>query len=78
MPARRILAGQGSTGNSPVRITTSLQTDEIVYSTGMKSDRTLHDKIRNQIPDAYLIGDAVKPRNIQAAIWEAYEVARFI
>lgn len=55
-----------------------MQTEEIVYSIGLKSDRTFYDKIRNQIPDVYLIGDAVKPRNIQAAVWEAYEVARFI
>ena len=52
--------------------------DIVAYATGMAPDRRLYDKFKDSIPGSYLIGDAREPRNIQAAIWEAYEVGRTV
>ncbi len=52
--------------------------DIVAYATGMAPDRRLYDKFKNNIPGSYLVGDAREPRNIQAAIWEAYEVGRTV
>jgi 2-enoate reductase len=55
-----------------------IETDRIAYAVGMKPNNQLYDTLRNHISNLYLIGDARKPRNIQGAIWDAYEIARFI
>ncbi|ATW26128.1 FAD-dependent oxidoreductase [Candidatus Formimonas warabiya] len=61
----------------------SFQKDEIpaatvILATGYQPDRQLYEKIKDLIPETYLIGDARKVRNIMWAIWDAYEIARSI
>lgn len=50
--------------------------DHVVVSIGYHSDQELYDKIKDD--HTYLIGDAVCPENLLAAIWKAYEIAMVI
>jgi 2-enoate reductase len=49
-----------------------------ILAIGYAPERTLYDKVRNLVPEAYLFGDARQVQNIMYAIWDAYEVARAI
>jgi len=55
-----------------------LQADTIIFAAGYKSNNELYEEIKNEVNDAYLIGDAKKVKNIMFAVWDAYEVARSI
>jgi 2-enoate reductase len=55
-----------------------LQVDTVILAVGLKSDRTLYQALRTQVPDLYLIGDSRRAQNVMNAIWDAYEVARAI
>lgn len=56
----------------------ALKAGTVVIAAGLECDQKLFRSVRDEIPGAYLIGDAKQPRNIMHAIWEAYEVARHI
>jgi 2-enoate reductase len=56
----------------------TLQSDTVVLSVGVESDRKLYEALLGERPNLYLIGDAREPRNIMGAIWDAFEVARAI
>ncbi|WP_018963737.1 FAD-dependent oxidoreductase [Coprothermobacter platensis] len=58
--------------------TSSLSTDTVVLSAGMKANSKLFKDIASEVPNTYAIGDANSARNIMYAIWDAYEVARNI
>lgn len=52
--------------------------DSAIVAIGYNSQRRLYDEIENEVPEAYLLGDARKVQNIMYAIWDAYEVAKNI
>ncbi|SFD14141.1 FAD-dependent oxidoreductase [Clostridium uliginosum] len=52
--------------------------ENVVLAVGYASDTKLYDKLRDKVPELYLIGDARKAANILNAVWDAYEVARNI
>ncbi len=54
---------------------TALETDFVVLSLGVRSDRTLYTQIKAQFPKLYLIGDAEKSGRIADATAAGYRVA---
>jgi len=48
--------------------------DNIVIAMGAKSVNELSEKIRGEVKELYIIGDASKPRNITKAICEGAEL----
>lgn len=52
-----------------------LLADSIILAVGYNSENVLFEKLKDDISDIYLIGDARKVSNIMYAIWDAYEVA---
>lgn len=56
----------------------SLPTDDAVLCVGYKSENALYETLRNELPEAYVLGDARSVSNIMYAIWDAFEVANHI
>jgi 2-enoate reductase len=56
----------------------SMPFDTIVLAVGMKSNHELFDSLVGSSFERYIIGDAVLPRKIHHAIWEAMVVGRTI
>lgn len=56
----------------------TLDVDTVVISVGMRADKSLYNELVGKVSNLYLVGDANSARNIMSAIWEGYEVARFI
>ena len=54
----------------------TISTDQTVIAVGYKPKHDLFDKLRNKYTHVYNLGDGKEVRNIRAAIWDAYEVAR--
>ncbi len=54
----------------------TISTDQTVIAVGYKPKHDLFDKLRNKYIHVYNLGDGKEVRNIRAAIWDAYEVAR--
>jgi 2-enoate reductase len=55
-----------------------IEADTIVLAMGMAPNTCLADRLE-QIPACtYRIGDCRAPRNVMNAVWDAYEIARFI
>ncbi|MFC1929749.1 FAD-dependent oxidoreductase [Chloroflexota bacterium] len=52
-----------------------IEADNIVLATGSKPNAGLFKAIDGRVPEIYLIGDCVEPRDIKAAIEEGYCVA---
>ncbi|SDP42639.1 oxidoreductase [Desulforhopalus singaporensis] len=59
-------------------LTTELETDTVVMAAGMVANSKLADDIENEFSRVYRIGDCRAPRNVMGAVWDAYEIARFI
>lgn len=55
-----------------------LQADTVVLAVGSRSERTLADQLKNTIPEMYMVGDCVEPRDSMVAIREGAGVARTI
>jgi len=53
-----------------------IECDSLVIAAGMRSEQELFMKVEQKFPNVRRIGDCLQPRNIQGAIWDAYEVAR--
>ena len=52
--------------------------DSIIIAVGFRSRNTLFEELKYDYSKIYNLGDGKKVRNIRAAIWDAYEVARSI
>lgn len=50
--------------------------DSIIIAAGFKSKNTLFEELKYDYSKIFNLGDGKKVRNIRAAIWDAYEVAR--
>jgi 2-enoate reductase len=55
-----------------------LKADSIVLALGFRPDSTLQDSLEGKVPELFVIGDCVKPRNIIDAIWEGFHASRVI
>jgi len=56
----------------------TISADNIIIAVGYKSKNTLFEQLKFDYGQIYNLGDGKKVRNIRAAIWDAYEVARSI
>ena len=50
----------------------------VILSVGYNADTMLRDELKESCYETYILGDCKSVQNILAAIWESYEVARFI
>lgn len=55
-----------------------IEADTIVLAMGMAPDTCLADRLDQIGACTYRIGDCREPRNVMNAVWDAYEIARFI
>ena len=53
-----------------------LPADTVILAVGEEPVRGLYDEIRNDFENVIAIGDCREVRNIQSAIWDAFETAR--
>lgn len=58
--------------------TTVLEAETIVMAVGMKPEITLAESLQDFPCRLYRIGDCRQPKNVMNAIWDGYEIARFI
>ena len=49
--------------------------DTIILAMGSKPNDSIYRRLEGRVPELYLIGDAVKPREIVDAVYEAEDVA---
>ena len=56
--------------------TRQIEFDTLVIAVGMQSDHQLFLEADQKFNNVRRIGDCLQPRNIQGAIWDAYEVMR--
>lgn len=57
---------------------TEIRADHVVAALGKKSSESLAEKVREFVPEVYVIGDSRDPRRIINAIYEGASVARLI
>jgi 2,4-dienoyl-CoA reductase-like NADH-dependent reductase (Old Yellow Enzyme family)/thioredoxin reductase len=50
--------------------------DAVVTAVVPRADDSLHRELAGRVPELHLIGDALAPRNIEAAVFEGQEVGR--
>ena len=55
---------------------TDMAFDTLVVAAGMKAQEELFHQADQRFRNVHRIGDCLKVRNIQGAIWDAYEVMR--
>ena len=55
-----------------------IKADTIILALGMTPNHHLADSISDEADYVYRIGDCREPRNIMNAVWDAYEIARYI
>ncbi len=53
----------------------SLKTDTVIVSVGMKSENGLLGELTGIVDEVYTIGDCVSPRKVKDAVWDAYKTA---
>jgi 2-enoate reductase len=56
--------------------TCQIECDTLIISVGMQPDHQLFFDADKKFNNVRRIGDCLKPRNIQGAVWDAYEVLR--
>lgn len=56
----------------------TIEADTVVMAVGMKPDTALFESLKNCSSRTFKIGDCRQPKNVMNAVWDAYEVARFI
>ena len=56
----------------------TIEADNVIIAIGYKSKSDLFNELRYDYPIIYNLGDGEKVRNIRAAIWDGFEVARTI
>jgi 2-enoate reductase len=57
---------------------TTLATDTVALAIGMTPETALADALDSGPHRVYRIGDCRSPKNVMNAVWDAYEIARFI
>lgn len=55
-----------------------LATDTVALAIGMIPETRLADALDNCPHRVYRMGDCRSPKNVMNAVWDAYEIARFI
>jgi len=56
----------------------SIKADTVALAIGLKCKDQLYKALLGKVTYLYELGDCLKPRRVMDAIWDAYEVARFI
>lgn len=56
----------------------SIPAHHVIIAVGYESTDSLYKELKTDYSEVYNIGDSQKVRNIRAAIWDGYEVARSI
>ena len=57
----------------------NIMTDNVILAVGMDSSTGLYyDALKTDIPEVYSLGDCREARNIAAAVWDGFEVARMV
>ena len=56
----------------------SIKAHHVIVAAGYESTGSLYNELKNDYAQIYNIGDSQKVRNIRAAIWDGFEVARSI
>lgn len=59
-------------------VSVKIPAETVIIAAGVKTNRKLVDSFYGIIPEIYEVGDALKPRKIQEAVFEAYGVASII
>jgi pyruvate/2-oxoglutarate dehydrogenase complex dihydrolipoamide dehydrogenase (E3) component len=54
------------------------EADTVVLATGSKSNRSLYSAVGNLVPETYLLGDSIEPRQILEAVAEGYQIGSII
>ncbi|MFC2008883.1 FAD-dependent oxidoreductase [Chloroflexota bacterium] len=67
---------QGAVVVTNGRNETTIPAETIVLALGLCANQDLFRALGGQYPNVHMIGDAIQPRNIMYAIWDAYEVTR--
>lgn len=52
--------------------------DSVILAVGYRPENALYQELEGRIPALHLIGDAQRVSNIMYAIWDAYELARYL
>ena len=55
-----------------------VKADTVVEAIGFRSEKSLYEQIRFDYENVLLLGDSRKVANINAAIWDGYEAARYM
>jgi len=55
-----------------------LKADTVVLAVGVKPEKQLIETLKGMVPEVYVIGDCVQPRDAMWAIREGAEIARKI
>ena len=55
-----------------------MKCDSVILSIGYKSENSLYQELKFDVPEIYQLGDARQVANIMYAIWDAFEVANHI
>ena len=71
-------SGSGATIKKQDADDVTIPADTLILSVGYDADTGLYEDTKDLSYETYLLGDCKSVRNIMGAIWEAYEVARFI
>jgi len=58
--------------------TDTIVADSIIIAVGYRPKDSLYQAMRYDHPHVYNLGDGTKVRNIRAAIWDGFEIARKI
>ena len=75
---RLLRAGNGDAVVSTAAGEVVLPADTVVIAVGYEPERTLYRQAEGRVSELYLLGDARRVANIMYAVWDAYEVARYI
>jgi 2-enoate reductase len=72
------ITGKGAELASGDGSTSRIEADTIVLAVGMTPDTRLADALEKKLMRVYRIGDCRAAKNVMNAVWDAYEIARFI
>ena len=72
------ITDKGVTVLDPMGRKSLIEADSVVIALGARSVQTLEEKVKDIVPEVYVIGDSKQPRKVIDAIYEGAAVARLI